>query len=94
MKLGVYTAILHDRPLRETLEVIASLGLTGAELNSGGFLPSPHLPVDDLLRGAVTPAEFLSTFDSDGGLDCRTELQRQSAAPRSRGRPGGRRGPP
>ena len=74
MKLGVYTAILHDRPLRETLEVIASLGLTGAELNSGGFLPSPHLPVDDLLCGAVTPAEFLSTFDATGvsvaGLNC------------------------
>ena len=30
MKLGVYTAILHDRTLREALEVIASLGLTGA----------------------------------------------------------------
>ena len=29
MKLGVYTAILHDRPLREALEVIASMGLTG-----------------------------------------------------------------
>ncbi len=39
MKLGVYTAILHDKPLREALEVIASLGLTGAEINAGGFLP-------------------------------------------------------
>ena len=45
MKLGVYTAILHDKPLREALEVIASLGLTGAEINAGGFLPTPHLPV-------------------------------------------------
>ena len=27
MKLGVYTAILHDKPLNEALEVIASLGL-------------------------------------------------------------------
>ena len=51
MKLGVYTAILHDKPLREALEVIASLGLTGAEINAGGFLPTPHLPVDDLLSG-------------------------------------------
>ena len=46
MKLGVYTAILHDRPLREALEVIASLGLSGAEINAGGFLPTPHLPVE------------------------------------------------
>ena len=55
MKLGVYTAILHDKPLREALEVIASLGLTGAEINAGGFLPTPHLPVDELLSGEVTP---------------------------------------
>lgn len=32
MKLGVYTAILHALPLREALEVIASLGLVGAEI--------------------------------------------------------------
>ena len=51
MKLGVYTAILHDRPLREALEVIGSLGLTGAEINAGGFLPAPHLPVDELVVG-------------------------------------------
>ena len=56
MKLGVYTAILHDKPLREALEIIASLGLTGAEINAGGFLPTPHLPVDDLLSGAVSAA--------------------------------------
>ena len=36
MKLGVYTAILHDRPLREALEVIASLGLTGARSTQVG----------------------------------------------------------
>jgi sugar phosphate isomerase/epimerase len=74
MKLGVYTAILHDKPLREALEVIASLGLTGAEINAGGFLPTPHLPVDDLLSGVVTPQQYLATFDGTGvsiaGLNC------------------------
>jgi len=74
MKLGVYTAILHDRPLREALEVIGFMGLTGAESDSTGFLPSPHLPVDDLLSGAVTPAAYLSTFEGTGvsiaGLNC------------------------
>src|ERR1700712_4419582 len=66
MKLGVYTAILHDKPLREALEVIASIGLTGAEINAGGFLPAPHLPVKDLLSGDVTPRPYLSTFDGTG----------------------------
>ena len=51
MKLGVYTAVLHDQPLPEALRTIRSLGLDGAEINAGGFLPSPHLPVDDLLGG-------------------------------------------
>ncbi|MET8249400.1 sugar phosphate isomerase/epimerase [Streptomyces sp. NPDC005202] len=66
MKLGVYTAILHDRPLREALEVIASLGLTGAEINAGGFLPAPHLPMEDLLSGALEPADYLKVFAETG----------------------------
>ena len=74
MKLGVYTAILHDKPLKEALEIIASLGLTGAEINAGGFLPTPHLPVSDLLSGAISPQEYRANFDGTGveiaGLNC------------------------
>ncbi len=94
MKLGVYTAILHDKPLREALEVIASLGLSGAEINAGGFLPTPHLPVDDLLSGAVTPRRLPRHLRRHRCVDRRAELQRQPAASRSRGRPGGRRRSP
>ncbi|HEX6355827.1 sugar phosphate isomerase/epimerase [Actinophytocola sp.] len=74
VKLGVYTAILHDRGLREALEVIKSLGLVGAEINAGGFIPTPHLPVDELLSGKVSPDEYLSVFAETGveltGLNC------------------------
>ncbi|WP_326731531.1 sugar phosphate isomerase/epimerase [Streptomyces phaeochromogenes] len=66
MKLGIYTAILHDRPLREALDVIASLGLTGAEINAGGFLPTPHLPVDELLSGTLPPEDYLKVFSAAG----------------------------
>ena len=66
VKLGVYTAILHDRPLRAALEVIRSLGLTGAEINAGGFLPTPHLPVEDLLSGQVSRDEYLNVFEETG----------------------------
>ncbi|MGW5715275.1 sugar phosphate isomerase/epimerase family protein [Amycolatopsis sp. NPDC003865] len=66
MKLGVYTAILHDRPLAEALDVIASLGLTGAEVNAGGFLPAPHLPVADLLDGSLAAADYLAVFEKAG----------------------------
>jgi hypothetical protein len=38
MRLGAYTACLHDRPLDDALAVLAELGLTSAEINSGGFI--------------------------------------------------------
>src|ERR1019366_10686533 len=49
MKLGAYTACLHDKTLEEALDILCDLGLTSVEVNSGGFIPSPHLPVDALL---------------------------------------------
>jgi predicted dehydrogenase len=36
MKLGAYTGCLHDLPLSEALRSLADLGLTSAEVNSGG----------------------------------------------------------
>jgi sugar phosphate isomerase/epimerase len=44
LKLGAYTACLHDRPLEAALEVLGSNGLTSVEVNTGGFIPSPHTP--------------------------------------------------
>jgi sugar phosphate isomerase/epimerase len=64
MELGVYTAVLHDQPLASALRTIRSLGLRGAEINAGGFLPTPHLPVDALLDGRMEPAEYLADFES------------------------------
>jgi sugar phosphate isomerase/epimerase len=66
MKLGVYTAVLHDRSLRDALSTIRSLGLVGAEINAGGFLPTPHLPVEELLSGRVEPEEYLAAFVERG----------------------------
>ena len=75
MKLGVYNAILHDRPLPEALQVIADLGLTGIEINSGGFLPPVHIPTfDDILVSDTARDDYLGTFDGTGvsiaGLNC------------------------
>ena len=60
MKLGVYTACLHDRTLAECLDVLGELGLDSIEINAGGFLPAPHLPVDALLDSARARREYLS----------------------------------
>ena len=67
MKYGVYTAILHDRPLPEALSVIKGLGLDAAEINVGGFLPPVHMPtIDDILTSDDARDEYLGTFTEAG----------------------------
>jgi sugar phosphate isomerase/epimerase len=74
LKLGAYTACLHDRPLEAALNVLESNGLTSVEVNTGGFIPSPHCHVDLLLSSAQARRDYLETFASRGmeltGLNC------------------------
>jgi len=74
MKLGAYTACLHDRPLPEALDVLKSNGLTSVEVNTGGFIPSPHCHVDLLLSSEQARRDYLDVFASRGmeltGLNC------------------------
>jgi sugar phosphate isomerase/epimerase len=74
MKLGAYTACLHDRPLPEALDVLQSNGLTSVEVNTGGFIPSPHCHVDLLLASGKARVDYLDVFASRGmeltGLNC------------------------
>jgi sugar phosphate isomerase/epimerase len=66
MKLGAYTAVLHDKPIAETLQVLGDLGLASAEVNSGGFLPAPHLPIADIRESKDAREEYLGQFDAAG----------------------------
>ena len=75
MKLGVYNAILHDRPLEDAIKVIAGLGLNGIEINSGGFLPPVHIPeIDEIITDPAAAKAYLAHFDGTGveiaGLNC------------------------
>jgi sugar phosphate isomerase/epimerase len=74
LKLGAYTACLHDRPLAEALDVLKSNGLTSVEVNTGGFIPSPHCHVDALLASEQARRAYLAEFSSRGmeltGLNC------------------------
>ena len=63
---GAYTACLHDRPLGAALDVLHEAGLTGAEVNAGGFIPSPHCPVDALLASQAAREEYLGIFEEHG----------------------------
>ena len=74
LKLGAYTACLHDRPLSEALDVLQANGLPSVEVNTGGFIPSPHCHVDLLLSSEKARKDYLETFSSRGmeltGLNC------------------------
>lgn len=75
MKLGLYNAILHDRSLPEAIKVVADLGLTGLEINTGGFLPAVHVPdFDQILVSDTARDDFLGLFEGSGveiaGLNC------------------------
>ena len=66
MYLGVYNACLADKALPEALDLIAGLGLTSVEINSGGFLPPIHLPVDQLRESEDARQQYLGEFSSRG----------------------------
>jgi len=66
MKLGAYTACLHDKPVAEALQTLRDLGLESAEINSGGFLPAPHLPIEQLRASQGAREEYLGLFGSTG----------------------------
>ena len=66
MKLGAYTACLHDKSLEEALETLRDLGLDSVEINAGGFIGTPHLPVEKLLQSASAREEYLAVFDRHG----------------------------
>ncbi|MEV6491014.1 sugar phosphate isomerase/epimerase [Actinoplanes sp. NPDC051633] len=66
MKLGAYTACLHDRSLDETLKVLGEMGLTGAEINTGGFIGAPHIPIAEILDSAGAREDYLGRFEQAG----------------------------
>jgi sugar phosphate isomerase/epimerase len=74
LRLGAYTACLHDRPLADALDVLQANGLTSVEVNTGGFIPSPHCHVDLLLSSERARRDYLDVLASRGmvltGLNC------------------------
>jgi sugar phosphate isomerase/epimerase len=66
MKLGAYTACLHDRSLDETLKILGELGLTSAEINTGGFIAAPHIPIDDIRASSGAREDYLGRYAQAG----------------------------
>jgi sugar phosphate isomerase/epimerase len=66
LNLGAYTACLHNYQLGEALDILKGLGLSGAEVNVGGFIPSPHCPVDLLIGSKSAREDYLGQFEAHG----------------------------
>ena len=95
MKLGAYTACLHDRSLRRgPRRSCGELGLTSAEINSGGFLPAAAPAGRRPARQRRHAREdYLGQFEPAGITLTGAELQRQPAEPRPGRRPKHAAGP-
>jgi sugar phosphate isomerase/epimerase len=49
MKLGVFTLLLGDKPIEETLDYLKSLGVEAVEFGVGAYVKAAHIPTDELL---------------------------------------------
>jgi sugar phosphate isomerase/epimerase len=43
MKIGIFTALFHDRPIEEALDYIAGAGIESVELGGGAYPGARHL---------------------------------------------------
>lgn len=43
MKIGIFTALFHNRPIEEALDIIAEAGIQAVELGAGAYPGSRHL---------------------------------------------------
>lgn len=43
MKIGIFTALFHDKPIEEALDIIAEAGIQAVELGAGAYPGSNHL---------------------------------------------------
>lgn len=66
MNLGVYTSCMHEVEFADMLNIVADLGLSSIEVNAGGFLASPHLPVAALMATEKARREYLATIRGAG----------------------------
>jgi sugar phosphate isomerase/epimerase len=67
MRIGVYASCLQDLSIDEVVPILAGLGLDSIEVNVGGFIPSPHIPIERLMGSADARSEYRGAF-TDAGL--------------------------
>ncbi|MEY7851029.1 sugar phosphate isomerase/epimerase family protein [Natrarchaeobius sp. A-rgal3] len=63
MNVGVLTAVLHDRPLEESIEYLDGIGVDAVELACGGFVGDGHVDTETYLDDESAQAKLLALTD-------------------------------
>lgn len=66
MKLGVVAALFNDRPLKDALDYLNTLGVQMIEIGAGGFPGKAHCDPEVLLADEKKFAEFKKTIEDSG----------------------------
>jgi len=70
MKIGIFTALLHDRPIEEALDIIAAAGIQAVEIGAGAYPGSRHLDdvggVDKLLKDEAARKKLKKMVEDRG----------------------------
>ncbi len=66
MKLGVFTTLMSDKPLKDALDYFASIGIEAVEIGCGGYPGKAHADPDILLNDETKFQEFMKTIKDSG----------------------------
>ena len=66
MKLGVFTTLMSDMPLKEALEYFSSIGIEAVEIGCGGYPGHAHADPEILLNDESKFKEFMKTIEDSG----------------------------
>lgn len=66
MKLGVFTTLMSNKPLKDALDYFASIGIEAVEIGCGGYPGKAHADPDILLNDETKFQEFMKTIKDSG----------------------------
>lgn len=66
MKIGVVSDSLAKLSFGDMLDMASKLGMSGVEINTGGWSTAPHLDLDRLLASGAERREFAAAFEGRG----------------------------
>lgn len=66
MKLGVFTTIMSNKSLKETIEYLAASGVEAVELGSGGYPGKSHVNPEELLKDEGKLEELKELLEKHG----------------------------